>query len=100
PQPPATGQPQQPPPPPRPGGPMMPPQMGGPRSPMMPPMQGRPPAPAAGGPDPATAMAVRGALGGGAMPSAYGQLATRAALSPLMGPGGPRLPRPGGPPNA
>jgi hypothetical protein len=99
PQPPATGQPQQQPP--RgPNGPMMPPQMGGPS----PPMQGRPPMPMGGGgavagPDPATAMAVRGALGGGAMPSAYGQLATRAALSPLMGPGGPRLPVPGGPPN-
>jgi Wiskott-Aldrich syndrome protein len=55
-----------------------------------PPMAGpaRPPA------DPATAMAVRSALAGGAMPSAYGQLAQRAALSPLLGPGGPPLPRP------
>ena len=96
PQPPATGQPQQPPQP-RPGGPMMPPQMGGPRPPMMPPMQGRPPAPM-GGADPATAAAVRGALAtGSGPPSAYGMLAQRAALSPLLGPGGPRLPAPGGP---
>jgi len=97
PQPPATGQPQQQQPPRGPNGPMMPPGMAGPS----PPMQGRPPVPMGGGggagPDPATAMAVRGALAGGAMPSAYGQLATRAALSPLLGPAGPRLPAPGGP---
>jgi hypothetical protein len=93
PQPPAVGAtppqppPQRPPGPPGPGGP--------PPRPMAPP----PPAPPMAGParpsaDPATAMAVRSALAGGAMPTAYGQLAQRAALSPLHGPGGPPLPRP------
>jgi len=93
PQPPATGQP--PPQQPKPGPPMQPMLGGPPRPPMMPqaPQQPRPmPQPA----DPATAMAVRGALAGGRMPSAYGQLAARAALSPLLGPGGPPLPAPGG----
>lgn len=48
-----------------------------------------------GGADPATQLAVRNALRGmGGGPSAYGQIATRAALSPLMGQGGPPLPPP------
>ena len=42
--------------------------------------------------DPATQAAVRGAIRGLPMPGAYGQLAQRAALSPLFGPGGPPLP--------
>jgi hypothetical protein len=96
-QPPATGQPQQPPQ--RPQGPPQPGPMaqrppGGP-PPMVPP--GGPPmgapAPAT---DPATQFAVRNALAGRGMPSAYGQLATRAALSPLLGAGGPRMPPAGG----
>jgi hypothetical protein len=37
-------------------------------------------------------MAVRSALAGRGMPTAYGQLAAKAALSPLLGPGGPPLP--------
>jgi hypothetical protein len=95
PQPPATGVPQGPPQPQRPAGPpMMPP--GGPRPPMMPPPGMRPAGPPGGAVDPATAAAVRGALiGGRGPPSAYGMLAQRAALSPLMGAGGPPLP-PGG----
>jgi hypothetical protein len=61
----------------------------------------RPPGPPAGGPppgapDPATQMAVRQALAGRGMPTAYGQIANRAALAPLMGQGGPRLPPPQG----
>jgi hypothetical protein len=98
PQPPATGQPQQPPKPPQGAAPpMMPP--AGPRPPMMPPQpQPRPPG---GGMDPATAAAVKSALiGGRGPPSAYGMLTQRAAMSPLMGPGGPPLPMPGGGVNA
>jgi hypothetical protein len=41
-------------------------------------------------------MAVRQALAGRGMPTAYGQIANRAALAPLMGQGGPRLPPPQG----
>lgn len=94
PQPPATGAP--PPQPPRPGmaPPMGPP--GAPRPPMMPPPGMRPAGPPAGAADPATAMAVRQALVGKGMPTAYGQIANRAMLSPLMGAGGPPLPPPGG----
>jgi hypothetical protein len=66
-----------------PGPPMMPPQA--------PPMAARAPV------DPVSAMATRAALAGGGMPTAYGQIAQRAALSPLFGPGGPPLPQ-GGPP--
>ena len=54
-----------------------------------------------GGADPATQAAVRNALrGNGGLPTAYGQIAQRAALAPLAGPGGPPLPPPGagGPP--
>jgi hypothetical protein len=92
---PATGQ--QPPPQRPPGAPMMPPQGAQRPGPlMMPPRPMAPPAPPGGGADPATQMAVRQALAGRGMPSAYGQLANRAALSPLMGPGGPPLPPPGG----
>jgi hypothetical protein len=91
PQPPATGQP----PPQRPGmAPMGPP--GAPRPPMAPPMPPRPAGPPGGSVDPATAAAVRGALVGKGMPSAYGQLANRAMLSPLFGAGGPPMPPPGG----
>jgi hypothetical protein len=89
PQPPATGQQQQKPQGPAP--PMMPPGMM-PRPPMVPPAAPRPPAPPSAGADPATAMAVRSALAGRGMPTAYGQLAAKAALSPLLGPGGPPLP--------
>ena len=107
-QPPATGAP---PPGQSPGGPRPPgPQgggMGGPPASMaMPPPMSRPlppSTPAAPPPDPATAFAVRNALASGRMPSAYGQIAQRAALSPLLGPGGPPLPGgapPGGAPPA
>ena len=75
-------------------------QMGGPPASMaMPPPMSRPlppSTPAAPPPDPATAFAVRNALASGRMPSAYGQIAQRAALSPLLGPGGPPLPQGGG----
>jgi hypothetical protein len=93
PQQPATGQQPQPP---KPGPPQPPmqPQLAGPRPPMMPPQAPRPAGPAPM--DPATAMAVRGALMGKGMPSAYGQLTNKAMLSPLMGPGGPPLPGPQG----
>ncbi len=95
PQPPATGAPPPQPPQGRPQPPMMPPGGAmGPRPPMMPP---RPAGPPGGAPDPATAMAVRQALAGKGMPTAYGQLAQRAMASPLMGAGGPPLPPPGAP---
>jgi hypothetical protein len=80
--------------------------MGQPQRPQGPQMQGRPmmpnpnqptQMPQRGSPDPATAMGVRQSLQSGALPTAYGQLAQRAALSPLMGPGGPSIPKPGGP---
>ncbi len=93
-QPPAVGQPQPPPkaPPVPPG--MMP---AGPRPPMVP--QGgvpRPnPAAPGGAPDPMQAVA-RQALASGRAPTAYGQLTQRASQFPLMGPGGPPLPQPGG----
>ena len=99
-QPPATGAP---PPGPPPGGPPRPPaQMGPPASMAMPPPMSRPlppSTPAAPPPDPATAFAVRNALASGRMPSAYGQIAQRAALSPLLGPGGPPLPGGAPPPS-
>jgi hypothetical protein len=51
--------------------------------------------------DPATQAAIKSALiGGRGPPSAYGMLTQRAAMSPLMGPGGPPLPMPGGGANA
>jgi hypothetical protein len=94
PQPPAVGA--QPPQPPKPQGPapqMMPP--AGPRPPMMPPQAPRPQGPAPM--DPATQAAIKSALiGGRGPPSAYGMLTQRAAMSPLMGPGGPSLPGPQG----
>ena len=102
PQPPATGAPPPGPPPggpPRPPGPPMgmPPPGGAPGGAMPPPMS-RPltPQQAQQPPDPATAFAVRNALASGRMPGAYGQIAQRAALSPLLGPGGPPLPQGGG----
>jgi hypothetical protein len=68
---------------------------GGPQPAQRPP--GAPPGgPPPGAPDPATQMAVRQALAGRGMPTAYGQIANRAALAPLMGQGGPRLPPPQG----
>jgi len=93
PQQPATGQPQQPP---KPAGapPPMQPQLAGPRPPMMP-QQAPRPAPSTSL-DPATAMAVRGALAGKGMPSAYGNITNNAMLSAIAGPGGPPLPKPGG----
>jgi len=94
PQPPAVGaQPPQPPKPQGPAPPMMPP--AGPRPPMMPPQAPRPAGPAPV--DPATQAAIKSALiGGRGPPSAYGMLTQRAAMSPLMGPGGPPLPGPQG----
>jgi hypothetical protein len=59
--------------------------------------QGMPPprmAPAAPT-DPATAMAVKGALMGRGLPGAYGQIANRALAGLVAGPGGPALPGPG-----
>jgi hypothetical protein len=99
PAPPATGAPPQPPKPPGPPGPAQP-MLGGPqppRPPMMPPRPPMPPPgpPTGGGPDPATQAAMRAALATGRMPTAYGQLAQKAAMSPLLGPGGPPLPQPG-----
>jgi hypothetical protein len=94
-QPPAVGQPQPPAPRPQgPGQPFMSPQMAGPRPPMMPPP--RPMAPPPVPQDPMTRAAIGNALATGRMPTAYGQIAQRAALSPLLGPGGPALPGPGG----
>ena len=88
------------------GQPQQPPQQAKPTPQMLPPPNAmRPSAPAmappvsmpqGGGPDPATQFAARQALQGRGMPSAYGQLANRAALAPLFGPGGPRLPPAGG----
>ena len=71
----------------------------GPMAPTMAPPRPPPPmAPPTGSFDPASAMATRQALMGGRMPTAYGQIAARAAGQSLFGPGGPSLPRPGGPP--
>lgn len=53
-------------------------------------------APPVGSSDPATAQAVRRALAGGQMPTAYGQIAERAIASPIAGMGGPAMPKPGG----
>jgi hypothetical protein len=96
PQPPAVGaSPPQPQGPPRPPQPMMPPPGGG----MAPPPQPRPSPSPGGGMDPATQAAIKSALiGGRGPPGAYGLLTQRAAMSPLMGPGGPPLPGPGGAP--
>jgi hypothetical protein len=105
PQPPAVGQPPPGPRPPQgggaPGQPMMPQAMAGPRPlqqgvGMMPPRPMAPPSPMPA--DPMTRAAIGNALATGRMPTAYGQIAQRAALSPLLGPGGPPLPGPGGPP--
>jgi hypothetical protein len=71
----------------RPGAPLRPP------GPVGPPGGGTP---SAAPPDPATAMAVKGALMGRPLPGAYGTIANRAMVSPLMGPGGPALPGAGG----
>jgi hypothetical protein len=99
PQPPAVGVPPRPPPPQGPPG--MPPR---PTAMVRPPMGGGAPGMAPGGPpggaDPATAMAVKGALMGRGLPSAYGQIANRALAGLVAGPGGPALPGPGGQPNA
>jgi len=97
PQPPAVGQPP-PQPPQRPNMPLGSPTAGAqaPRPPAPMQMPARPAPPPAASTDPQTAMAVRGAMRGLPLPGAYGQLAQRAALSPLMGPGGP--PMPGGAP--
>jgi hypothetical protein len=65
------------------GGPMRPP--GGPGPSMMPPT---------GSTDPSTAQAVRRALAGQGMPTAYGMIAERAMASPVAGMGGPSLPKP------
>ena len=89
PQPPATGQPPQPPRPP--GQPMMPPQWPQGQQPMMPRMA-PPQGAGGGGMDPATTMAVRGALMGKGIPSAYGQLTNRAIGGAIAGPGGPPMP--------
>ena len=102
PAPPATGAPPPQPKPPGPPGPAQP-MLGGPqppRPPMMPPRPPMPPPgpPTGGGPDPATQAAMRAALATGRMPTAYGQLAQRASMSPLLGPGGPPLPPPAGSP--
>jgi hypothetical protein len=92
PQPPATEQRQQQQPQ-RPGqAPMMPPQ--GPGRPMMPAPARAASAPPVGSVDPASTMAVRGALMGRGIPSAYGTIANRAMASALAGPGGPQLPAP------
>jgi hypothetical protein len=97
-QPPAVGQ--QPPAPPRPGN--QPPVPGmGPRPQMPQPSPGMASGPSGPPPNPgaaALAMGNRAALAGGPMPTAYGQIARRAALSPLFGPGGPPLPTPPGSP--
>jgi hypothetical protein len=69
---------------------------GGPRPPMMPPRPMAPPPPPMPPADPMTRAAIGNALATGRMPTAYGQIAQRAALSPLLGPGGPPLPGPGG----
>jgi hypothetical protein len=105
PQPPAVGQPPPGPRPPQgggaPGQPMMPQAMAGPRplqGNMMPPRPMAPPPGPPPGADPMTRAAIGNALATGRMPTAYGQIAQRAALSPLLGPGGPPLPGPGGPP--
>jgi hypothetical protein len=83
------------------------PQPGGPpQRPPGPQMQGRPMMPNPNQPtqmprpgpqDPATAMGVRQALQSGNIPTAYGQLANRAIAGLVAGPGGPPIPRPGGP---
>src|SRR5262252_3565340 len=82
----------------RPGLPPLGMPVGQPGRPMVP-SAPTPPAPAPA-PSPATQMAARQALTGGGPPSAYGQIANRAMASALFGPGGPRIPAPGGQPNA
>jgi hypothetical protein len=51
---------------------------------------------ATAGVDPATRMAVQQGLQGRGLPTPYGQIAQRAAMGAVFGPGGPSLPRPGG----
>jgi hypothetical protein len=96
PQPPAVGAPQPKPPQGPQGMPMMPP--GPPRPSMMPQPQQRPLAPPSGPIDPQAAANIRQSLATGRLPTAYGQLTERASRFPLMGPGGPSLPQPGGNP--
>ena len=48
-------------------------------------------------PNPAMQMGVARGLMGGGLPSAYGALANRAISGLIAGPGGPPIPRPGGP---
>ena len=103
PAPPATSAPQQPPQPPSLPG-VRPPGMVGPSPMSRPPPPSSPPPMASaapgggGGGDMAGRMAAMQGLQGRGMPTAYGQIANRAALSSLFGPGGPRLPPPGGGP--
>jgi hypothetical protein len=70
---------------------MMPPPGPQPQQPMMPRMA-PPQGAGGGGMDPATTMAVRGALMGKGIPSAYGQLTNRAIGGAIAGPGGPPMP--------
>jgi hypothetical protein len=82
-----------------PQGPPRPPQApAAPGPSMVPPRPQQPMGPPAGSFNPAQAMATRQALMQGQMPSAYGNIAANAAAKSLFGPGGPPLPRPGGPP--
>jgi hypothetical protein len=67
--------------------------------PMAPPMAAPPRMAPAAPTDPATALAVQGALRGRGLPGAYGQLTNRAIAGLVAGPGGPALPGPGGQPN-
>ena len=73
-----------------PQGPSQPRPMQGPQQPLAPPQGST-------SPDLATRLAVQQGLQGRGPPSAYGMLANRAALSPLMGPGGPPMPQPAQP---
>jgi hypothetical protein len=82
-----------------PQGPPRPPQApAAPGPSMAPPRPQQPMGPPVGSTNPAQAMATRQALMQGQMPSAYGNIAANAAAKSLFGPGGPPLPRPGGPP--
>jgi len=92
-QPPATSQSAQPPPQPQPR-PMGMPQQGRPMVPPTPPAS-----PPRGAMPPAAQVAQQQALRGAPMPNtAYGQIAQRAALGAVFGPGGPSIPTPGGQP--
>jgi hypothetical protein len=55
-----------------------------------------PMAPPVGSTPPDTAQAVRRALAGQGLPTAYGQIADRAVAGQVAGMGGPSLPNPGG----